>query len=203
MTKRTIKGHLEVISGSMFSGKSEELIRRVRRAEIAHQKVSVFKHKFDNRMSIDSILSHSGDKCKAIAIDNPQDIKLFVSDDTKMVAIDEVQFFGEEIVPVILQLLDEGKIVIAAGLDLDFRGIPFGCIPTLMAIANTITKLNAICMLCGNKAMYSQRLINGLAAKFDDPLILIGSQDSYQARCRDCYTIDKSGWIEEPNEQEI
>ena len=196
MPKHTIKGKLEIICGSMFSGKSEELIRRIRRSEIAHQKVSVFKHKFDNRMSIDYILSHSGDKCKAIAIDNPHDIRLFIGDDTKVIAIDEVQFFGEEIIPLLLSLLDEGKSVIAAGLDLDFRGIPFGCMPTLMAVANTITKLAAVCMVCGNKAMFSQRLINGRAAKFDDPLIFIGAQDSYQARCRDCFSIDRTAWQE-------
>ncbi len=194
MSKRTIKGKLEVICGSMFSGKSEELIRRLRRAELAQLKVCVFKHKVDNRISIDYITSHGGERYKAIAIDNPSDMELFVSDDVRVIAIDEIHFFGEEIVPVILTMLDLGKRVIAAGLDLDFRGIPFGCMPTLLAIANSVTKLNAVCMICGNEAIFSQRLINGRTAKFDDPLILIGSQDCYQARCRDCYIIDKSGW---------
>lgn len=187
-------GKLEVICGSMFSGKSEELIRRVRRAEIAHQKVSVFKHKFDNRMSIDTINSHSGDRFKAIAIENPADIELFVSDDVSVVAIDEIQFFNDEIVPLLLALINSGKRVIAAGLDLDFRGIPFGCMPTLLAIAHNVTKLTAVCMLCGNDAQYTQRLIKGRAADFDDPLIMIGSEDCYQARCRDCYVIDKNWW---------
>lgn len=194
MVKRIIKGKLEVICGSMFSGKSEELIRRIRRSELAQQKVSVFKHRFDNRMSIDYIQAHSGDKYKAIAIDNPGDMELFISEDVHVVAIDEVQFFNDDIVPLILAMLDAGKRVICAGLDLDFRGIPFGCMPTLLALASSIEKLNAICMVCGNDAQFTQRLINGRAAKFDDPLIMIGAQDCYQARCRDCYIIDKSGW---------
>lgn len=200
--KRVIKGKLEVICGSMFSGKSEELMRRIRRAELAQKKVSVFKHKVDNRLSIDNIVSHSGFKYKAIAIDDPADIELFITDEVQVIAVDEIQFFGEEIVPVILALLDAGKQVIAAGLDLDFRGIPFGCMPTLLALANSITKLNAICMICGNEAHFSQRIINGRAAKFDDPHILIGAQDCYQARCRDCYIIDKSGWAQ-PVENEL
>ena len=201
MSKRHVKGSLEVICGSMFSGKSEELIRRVRRAELSQLKTCVFKHKIDNRISIDYITSHGGEKFKAIAIDDPSDMELFVSDETPVIAIDEIHFFGEEIVPVILNLVDAGKRVMVAGLDLDFRGIPFGCIPTLLAIANSISKLTAICTVCGNEAIYSQRLINGRAAKFDDPIILIGAQDCYQARCRDCYIIDKSGWstVSEPN----
>lgn len=201
MSKRTIKGKLEVICGSMFSGKSEELIRRLRRAELAQLKACVFKHKVDNRISIDYITSHGGERYKAIAIDNPSDIELFVSDEVRIIAIDEIHFFDEEIVPIILAMLDLGKRVIVAGLDLDFRGIPFGCMPTLMAIANSVIKLNAVCMVCGNEAIFSQRLINGRTAKFDDPLILIGSQDCYQARCRDCYIIDKSGWTTTISEQ--
>ena len=192
MQKRPVKGKLEVICGSMFSGKSEELIRRIRRAELAQQKVAVFKHRVDNRMCIDSINSHSGKAHKAVALENPLEMDLFIASNAQVVAIDEIQFFSDEIIPVILQLIDSGKRVIAAGLDLDFRGVPFGCIPTLMAIAHSVTKLNAVCMICGNEAQYSQRLINGRAAKFDDPIIMIGAQDCYQARCADCYVIDKS-----------
>lgn len=196
MTKRTVKGKLDVICGSMFSGKSEELIRRIRRAEVANLKVCSFKHKVDNRICIENITSHSGYKTKAIAIDNPADIALFATENAQVVAIDEVQFFGEEIVPVILSLVEAGKQVIVAGLDLDFRGIPFGCMATLLAIADTVTKLSAVCIVCGKEAHFSQRLINGRAAKFDDPIILVGAQDCYQARCRDCYVIDKSPWDE-------
>ncbi len=194
MTKRSIKGRLEVISGSMFSGKSEELIRRIRRAELANLKITVFKHRFDDRVSIDFISTHNGDKLKAIAIDNPEDIKQFINEETQIIAIDEAQFFSPEIVRTILDLVEEGKKVIAAGLDLDFRGVPFGPIPPLLAIADRITKLYAVCMTCGNDAHYSQRLIDGRAAKFDDPIVLIGAQDVYQARCRDCFIIDKVGW---------
>lgn len=195
MVKRTIKGRLEVISGSMFSGKSEELIRRIRRAELAHIKMAVFKHRVDNRMSIDFIHTHSGDKLKAIALDKPDDIKLFVTEETQIVAIDEAQFFSPNIIRVALELVEEGKKVVIAGLDLDFRGVPFGPIPPLMAIADHVTKLYAVCMTCGNDAHYSQRLIDGRAAKFDDPIVLIGAQDVYQARCRDCFIIDKVGWV--------
>lgn len=194
MVKRSIKGRLEVISGSMFSGKSEELIRRVRRAELANLKTSVFKHRFDDRTSIDFIATHNGDKLKAVALENPEEIKNFITEETQIVAIDEVQFFKPEVVRTILDLVEDGKKVIAAGLDLDFRGVPFGPIPPLLAIADRITKLYAVCMTCGNDAHYSQRLIDGRAAKFNDPIVLIGAQDVYQARCRDCFIIDNVGW---------
>jgi thymidine kinase len=194
MLTRSIKGRLEVISGSMFSGKSEELIRRVRRSELANLTISVFKHRFDDRTSIEYISTHNGDKLKAIALENPEDIKQFITEETHIIAIDEVQFFDASIVRTILDLVEDGKKVIAAGLDLDFRGVPFGPIPPLLAIADRITKLYAVCMTCGNDAHYSQRLIDGRAAKFDDPIVLIGAQDVYQARCRDCFIIDKVGW---------
>jgi thymidine kinase len=192
MSRRATKGVLEVICGSMFSGKSEELIRRLRRAEIAQFKVCVFKHTLDDRMAIECIHAHSGYKFKAIALEHPADMSLFISDDVQMIAIDEVQFFSLDIIPFILQLIDKGKHVIAAGLDLDFRGIPFGCVPSLMALADSVTKLTAVCIECGNNAHYTQRLVDGKAAAFDDPLIMIGAQECYQARCRDCYTIDKN-----------
>lgn len=194
MIKRSIKGRLEVISGSMFSGKSEELIRRIRRAELANLKISVFKHRVDDRTSIEFISTHNGDKLKAIAIENPEDMRNFINEETQIVAIDEVQFFTADIVRTILDLVEEGKKVITAGLDLDFRGVPFGPIPPLLAVADQITKLYAVCMTCGNDAHYSQRLIDGRAAKFDDPIVLIGAQDVYQARCRDCFIIDKVEW---------
>lgn len=194
MNKHRIKGKLEVISGSMFSGKSEELIRRIRRAELAHYKIAAFKHRVDNRVSIDNINTHGGDKYRAIAVDKPDDIKLFVTEETQIVAIDEVQFFTMDIIPVILEFIENGKKVLVAGLDLDFRGVPFGPIPPLMAIADTISKLYAICMTCGNDAHYSQRLIDGRAAKFSDPIVMVGAENVYQARCRDCFIIDKIKW---------
>lgn len=192
MSKKPIKGKLEVICGSMFSGKTEELIRRLRRAELAQLKLCAFKHRLDDRMTIEYIYAHSGDKFKAIALDNPGDISLFLTDDISIIAIDEIQFFPKEILPIIFSLVDAGKKVIAAGLDLDFRGMPFGCMPILMAVADSVTKLNAVCMECGSDAHFTQRLINGKAAKYNDPVIMIGAQECYQARCRDCYIIDQS-----------
>lgn len=194
MSKSNCKGKLEVVCGSMFSGKSEELIRRLRRAELAQLKTSVFKHKLDDRMTIEHIHAHSGERLKAIALDNPQDMHLFVTDEVQVVGIDEVQFFPTNIINIILQFVEAGKRVIVAGLDLDFRGMPFGCMPTLMAIADCVTKLNAVCMKCGEDAHYTQRLINGKAARFDDPIIMTGAQEYYQARCRSCYIIDKPMW---------
>jgi len=178
----------------MFSGKTEELIRRIRRAEHAQHKVGVFKHHFDTRVSTESISTHYGDKVKAIALEHPHDIRTFVQEEMHIIAIDEVQFFSPDIVRTILDLVEEGKKVIAAGLDLDFRGVPFGAMPPLLAIADHITKLYAVCVTCGNDAHYSQRLIDGRAAKFDDPIVLIGAQDVYQARCRDCFIIDRVEW---------
>lgn len=194
MYSNTKKGKLEVICGSMFSGKSEELIRRIRRAELAHLKVSVFKHKLDNRMTIEYIYAHNGEKIKAVTLDDALDMHLFLSDDTQVIAIDEAQFFSDDIITSILAFIEQGKRVIIAGLDLDFRGMPFGSMPQLMALADSVTKLSAVCMLCGKDAHYTQRLIDGKAAKFTDPLIMIGAQECYQARCRDCYSIDHVFW---------
>ncbi len=184
-------GSLEVICGSMFSGKSEELIRRLRRSQIAQLTTLVFKHSIDNRTTVEYIHSHAGDKLKAIALDKSADILEYSFDELQVVGIDEVQFFGDGILDVIFQLVDSGKRVIVAGLDLDFRGMPFGCMPMLLAMADTVTKLNAVCLLCSSDAHFTQRLINGKPADFDDPLILVGAQECYQARCRDCFRINK------------
>ncbi len=190
---KTIKGRLEVICGSMFSGKSEELIRRLRRAEFARQSVQVFKPSLDNRTSLDHIHAHSGDKLAATPVDQPKKLFSFIQDSTSIIGIDEVQFFSHDIVEVIITLIEAGKRVIVAGLDLDFRGIPFSCMPALLAIADEVTKLKAICMECGSDAHFTQRLVNGKPARFDDPVILVGAQECYQARCRECFSIDKSG----------
>ena len=184
-------GSLEVICGSMFSGKSEELIRRLRRSQIAQLTTLVFKHSIDNRTTVEYIHSHAGDKLKAIALDKSLDILEYSFDELQVVGIDEVQFFGDGIIEVIFQLVDSGKRVIVAGLDLDFRGMPFGCMPMLLAMADTVTKLNAVCLLCSSDAHFTQRLINGKPADFDDPLILVGAQECYQARCRNCFRINK------------
>lgn len=186
-------GKLEVICGPMFSGKSEELIRRLRRAMIAKQPVIAFKHALDNQRTIERLASHSGFSLDAHATDSPATILAAgMAPDVAVIGIDEVQFFMHEIIPVICTLIDAGKRVIVSGLDLDFRGIPFGPIPTLLAIADTITKLQAICTECGDDAHFTQRLVNNKPARFDDPIIKVGAQEAYQARCRGCYRIDKA-----------
>ncbi|MFI5332519.1 MAG: thymidine kinase [Candidatus Babeliales bacterium] len=189
-------GSLEVICGPMFSGKSEELIRRLRRAEIARQHVLTFKSSLDNRKSLDHVVSHDGTQLRAQPIHTIMRIQetAFVPE-VDVIGIDEVQFFSLEIIPLLSNLVEAGKRVIVAGLDLDFRGAPFGPMPLLLAIADKITKLRAICCVCGVDAHYTQRLVNGEPARYDDPTIMIGAQESYQARCRLCYRIDKKPLI--------
>ena len=191
MESHTKKGSLDVICGSMFSGKTEELIRRLRRAQYAQKDIMSFKHSLDKRKEIEYVSSHDGNKLSAIATDNVGLIRQLVTHKTEVVGIDEVQFFSAEIVDLIMDFVHKGKRVIVSGLDLDFRGIPFSCIPTLLAIADSITKLKAICMRCGKEAQHSQRLVNHKPAKFDDPIIMIGAEECYEARCRDCYEIDR------------
>lgn len=180
-------GWLEVICGCMFSGKSEELIRRVRRAEIARQRVQVFHHAIDDRYGAERIASHSGFQARAQAAPTAKDILRLVNSATNVVAIDEVQFYDEAVVAVCAQLADEGRRVIVAGLDQDFRGEPFGSLPLLMAQAEDVTKLQAICMGCGAPATRTQRLIDGRPAYYEDPIILVGASEVYEARCRSCH----------------
>ncbi|WP_243291987.1 thymidine kinase [Bacillus sp. FJAT-47783] len=177
-------GWLEVICGSMFSGKSEELIRRVRRAQFAKQKIQVFKPAIDNRYSEEAVVSHNGASVTGKPVSTSIDILKQVQEDTEIVAIDEVQFFDEPIIDVVTTLSDKGYRVIAAGLDQDFRGEPFGPVPQLMAIAESVTKLQAVCSVCGSPASRTQRLINGKPASYHDPIILVGASESYEARCR-------------------
>lgn len=197
MEKKDPKGRLEVICGSMFSGKTEELLRRLKRAEYAKQNVLALKHHLDNRNinAQSHITSHQGGERFAFMIGNkaisPDKILELANRNIDIVGIDEVQFFSHDIIDVICALLNNGKRVIAAGLDLDFRGEPFGVIPTLLAIADEVTKLKAICVVCGKEAHFTQRIINNTPAKYDDPIILIGASECYEARCRDCYIIDK------------
>jgi thymidine kinase len=193
--EEALTGSLEVVCGPMFSGKSEELIRRLRRAKIARQEIMTFKPVIDTRYQTEYVVSHDGNMLNAQAIDCVEKIfDLATSHHIQVIGIDEVQFFPHDIIAVICRLVDAGKRVIVAGLDLDFRGKPFGCIPTLLAIADSITKLQAICTECGNDAHFTQRLVNGHPARFEDPTILIGAQEAYQARCRGCYEIDQRGW---------
>jgi thymidine kinase len=185
------KGTLEVICGSMFSGKSEELIRRLKRAQLAKRSVLSFKHSFDNRSHIEYVVSHNGNKLKAIPINNPSNILELISTEVEVIGIDEVQFFPEEIVNVICMLVEQGKRIVIAGLDLTFNRRPFGPMPLLLAIADNVSKLKAICMECGKEAHFTQRLVNNKPAQFDDPTVVIGAEEHYQARCRDCHRIDK------------
>lgn len=174
----TRPGWIEVITGCMFSGKSEELIRQIRRAELAKQKVKVFKPKIDNRYSKDEVASHNNNKSPSIIVENPLEILHHVDTYTQVIGIDEVQFFSEDILKVIHQLAEEGKRVLAAGLDTDWRGEPFGPMPKLLAQAEVIHKQYAICMVCGEPATRTQRLVS------DQQNILVGSSEAYEARCR-------------------
>lgn len=179
------RGRIEVICGSMFSGKSEELIRRVRRAQIARQTVQVFNPSLDNRYGSGSVNSHDGRAAEAISLDRAADLLDQLAGDTTVVAIDEAQFFELELISICRELADKRDIrVIVAGLDLDFRGEPFDPIPALIAQAEQVDKLHAICVICGEEASRSQRLINGRPAQYDDPVIMVGAQESYEARCR-------------------
>jgi thymidine kinase len=168
----------------MFSGKTEELIRRVRRAQIAKQKVQVFKPAIDNRYGIEKITSHNGLYVEARPVSSAQDIPDLVETDTQVVAVDEVQFFDWQIANVCRDLADRGVRVILAGLDMDFRGEPFGPMPLLMAEAEDVAKLHAICVVCGATASRTQRLIDDRPALYDDPVILVGASEVYEARCR-------------------
>lgn len=177
-------GWIEVICGSMFSGKSEELIRRVRRAQFAKQKIIVFKPEIDNRYSDDEVVSHNGATVIARPITSSVQIQQYDLAGFDVIAIDEAQFFDDNIVDTVMTLANEGFRVIIAGLDQDFRGEPFGPMPRLMAVAEHVTKLQAVCTVCGSPASRTQRLINGAPARYEDPIILVGAAESYEARCR-------------------
>lgn len=184
-------GWLELICGSMFSGKSEELIRRVKRATYAKQEVKVFKPAIDNRYSEEAVVSHNGTSMTSHVISSSAEIWDHISESTDVIAVDEVQFFGESIIDDLSMLADKGYRVIAAGLDMDFRGEPFGVVPGLMAVAESVTKLQAVCSVCGSPASRTQRLIDGKPASYDDPVILVGASESYEARCRHHHEVPK------------
>jgi thymidine kinase len=185
-------GWIEVICGVMFSGKSEELIRRVRRAIIARKKIQVFKSHLDERYSgIYHVSSHDGRTVEAVPIDTPEQIARMVLPDTQVVAIDEAQFLDASIVDLVTDLAKRGRRVILAGTDCDFRGEPFGPMPQLLAIAEMVDKLHAICVICGNPASRNQRLIGGKPARYDSPTIMVGSNEAYEARCRACHSVPR------------
>jgi len=182
-------GLIEVVCGSMFSGKTEELIRRVRRAQIARQRVQVFKHALDDRYAVQAITSHNGARIEAVAVTGSGEIMAGIKPDTDVVAVDEVQFLDAGICQVAQALAQRGVRVILAGLDTDFRGDPFGPMPHLLAAAEDVTKLAAICMVCGAPATRTQRLVEGRPAQYTDPVIFIGAREAYEARCRRCHEV--------------
>jgi thymidine kinase len=188
----TKPGWIEVISGVMFSGKSEELIRRVRRAVIARRKVQVFKSHIDARYAgVYAVCSHDGTVVEAEPVQHAMEIMERLRPDTEMVAIDEAQFLDAGIVTVANALADRGIRVVLAGIDSDFRGEPFGAMPQLMSAAEIVDKFHAICVVCGGPATRNQRLVNGKPATYDSPTILVGGLESYEARCRHCHEVPK------------
>lgn len=184
MYQEMTSGWIELITGPMFAGKSQELIRRLTTLLYANKKIIAFKPSIDNRYDASKIATHNGGKYEAHAIDSIDKIWNFVKDDAEVVAVDEVQFFGKDAIDIFERLANSGKRVIAAGLDMDFRGESFGIMPDLMARAEFVTKLEAACTICGKAATRSQRLIDGKPAFYEDPLIVVGAKEEYEARCR-------------------
>ena len=191
MYQRLNGGWIEIVCGSMFSGKTEELIRRLKRAEYAKQKVQIFKPTIDDRFTATKVSSHSGQHLQAQVVDTVDEIINLIEPDTDVIGIDEVQFFGWEIAEMCNTIAGQGKRVIAAGLDMDFRGEPFGPMPVLMAQAEQVTKLQAICMVCGAPASRTQRLVDGRPVQYDEPVIVVGADEVYEARCRVCHEVTK------------
>jgi thymidine kinase len=192
MNYGTHPGWIEVICGVMFSGKSEELIRRVRRGIIARRRVQVFKSHLDSRYAgLFSVTSHDGTELEASPVDSAAEIARLVRGDVEIVAIDEAQFLDHDIIGVATHLAGRGIRVILAGTDTDFRGEPFGAMGALMAVAEMVDKLQAICVICGDPACRNQRLIDGKPARYDSPTIMVGGRESYEARCRHCHRVPR------------
>lgn len=190
---QTSGGWIEVVAGVMFSGKSEELQRRVRRALIARKRVQVFKSHLDARYGgVHRVSSHDGRMLDAIPVESAAQIGQRLDPQAQVIAVDEAQFLDGGIVPLVTSLAERGRRVILAGIDTDFRGEPFGPMPTLMAIAEVVDKLHAICVLCGNPASRTQRLIDGLPASYDSPTIMVGGREAYEARCRACHVVPRA-----------
>ena len=184
-------GKIEVICGPMFAGKTEELIRRVKRMEYAKKKYLVFKPNIDNRFSTCEVVSHNKKRTNAINIDinNPNMVSKYITEDISALVFDEVQFFNESLLNIVKDYASRGLRIICAGLDKDFLGNPFGIMPNLLALADEVTKLTAICMVCGEEATETQRIIDGHPAYDDDDVVLIGATESYEARCRKCHIV--------------
>jgi thymidine kinase len=192
MTTSSRPGRIEIVAGVMFSGKSEELIRRVRRAMIARKKVQVFKSHLDERyQGLYAVSSHDGRSVEAIPIDSSIQIAQQLNNLADVIAIDEAQFLDAGIVPLVRSFATRGLRVIIAGTDTDFRGEPFGAMPQLMADAELVDKLHAICVVCGGPASRNQRIIDGRPAGYDSPTIMVGGRESYEARCRHCHQVPR------------
>jgi thymidine kinase len=185
------RGSIEVITGSMFSGKTDELIRRLRRARIARQGVQVFKPAIDTRYAVEKVTSHAGSEFEATPAASAADIVALIKAETTVVALDEAQFFGPEVCDLCRGLASRGIRVIIAGLDQDFRGEPFGPMPQLLALAEDVDKLHAICAVCGGEASRTQRLINGQPAYYDEPVVVVGASELYEARCREHHDVPR------------
>ena len=182
-------GWIEIVTGPMFAGKSEELIRRIKRLEYAKKKVLVFRPRIDNRYSLDEVVSHSNNRRKSIVIDAAKNILPFISEDTYAVVIDEIQFLDHELIPLSEHLANIGIRVILGGLDSDFRGEPFDVTSEMMARAEFVTKLTAICVRCGSPATKTQRIVNGKPAHYLDPIVVVGAAEAYEPRCRHCHEV--------------
>lgn len=182
-------GWIEVICGSMFAGKTEELIRRITRIQLAKKEVIVFKPEIDDRYEKTMVVSHSARKVKSIPVASSSDIMEHLDHLPYAIAIDEAQFFDRGIIKIAEELADQGVRVIVAGLDLDFRGEPFGVMPEFLARAEFVTKLQAICQVCGEPATRTQRIINGIPANYDDEIVVVSAKEKYEARCRHCHQV--------------
>jgi len=189
-------GWIETISGCMFAGKTEELIRRIKVLEFAKKEIIVFKPSIDDRYSETKVVSHAGSSVESIVVKNSKEILKHIKPTTQVVAIDEAQFFDEDICLVCNELADRGIRVMAAGLDTNFKGEPFGPMPQLITEAEFVTKLAAVCNKCGAPATRTQRIINGRPASYNDPIILVGASESYEARCRHCHEVPDKPKVE-------
>ncbi|MBS1707426.1 MAG: thymidine kinase [Armatimonadetes bacterium] len=184
-------GQITVVCGSMFAGKTEELIRRARRALYARKKVQVFKPAIDSRFDAARVVSHMGVALESTPVNGVAELVSHVLPETEVILVEECQFFDDRIIEVVLGWADSGKEVVVAGLDQDFRRMPFGPMPQLLAMADEVVKLRAICIRCGGLASHTQRLVDGKPAKWDDPIVLVGATESYEARCRRCHQISR------------
>jgi thymidine kinase len=195
--RRNNDGWIEVICGSMFAGKTEELIRRINRIKYAKKDIVVFKPKIDDRYDNIQVVSHSNLRVDAIPVSSAKEVCKHLNNLPYAVAFDEVQFFKKDILELCERLANSGVRVICAGLDLDFRGEPFGIMPKILSRAEYITKLQAICNVCGDPATRTQRIIDGEPADYDDPIILVSASEKYEARCRHCHQVPRSKRVNE------